>query len=74
MITSHLGGVFLGSYVQNGGKRVKPKQKIANCFDVDDVDINLYVFWDAEAKCDVNGEVRCDANVVAVKVKVMLTK
>ena len=69
---------FFGIYFQNGGKRVKPKQKVAylskHCFDVDDVDIKLYVFWDAEARYEVIGEVRSHANVVAVKVKVMLTK
>ena len=48
MITSLLdGGIFL-AYFQNGGKRVKPKQKVAYlsmyCFDFDDVDIKLYVF------------------------------
>ena len=42
------------------------------CFDVDDVDINLYIFWEAEAICEVTGYVRGHANVVAVKV--MLTK
>ena len=53
------------------GKRVLPKQKVAYlskyCFDVDDVDINLYVFWDAEAMCEVTGEVRGHANVVSVR-------
>ena len=44
------------------------------CFDVDDVDINLYVFWAAEAMCEVIEEDSSHANVVAVKVKVMLTK
>ena len=69
---------FVGIYFQNGGKRVKPKQKAAYlskiCFDFDYVYIKLYVFWDAEAMCEVIGEVRGHANVVAVKVKVMLTK
>ena len=66
---------FFGIYFQNG---VKPRQKVTYlskyCFDFDDVDIKLYVFCDAEALCEVIGEVRCHANVVAVKVKVMLTK
>ena len=65
-------------YFRNGGTRVRPKQKVAYlskyCFDFDDVDIKLYVFWDAEAMCEVIGDVRCHANIVAVKVKVMLTK
>ena len=64
---------FFCIYFQNGGKRVRPKQKVAYlskyCFDFDYVDIKLYVFWDAEAMCEVIGEVRGHANVVAVKVK-----
>ena len=67
---------FFGIYFQNGGKRVKPKQKVAylskNCFDFDDVGIRVYVFWDAEAMCEVIGEIRGHDNVEAVKV--MLTK
>ena len=43
-------------------------------FDFDDVDINLNVFWDAEPMVEVITEVRGHDNVVAVKVKVMLTK
>ena len=43
-------------------------------FDFDDVDIKLYVFCDAEAMCDVIGDVRGHAHVVSVKDKVMLTK
>ena len=61
MITSHLDGGICLSYFQNGSKRVKPKQKVAYlskyCFDFDDVDIKLYVFWDAEGMCEVVGEV-----------------
>ena len=53
---------MFGIYFQNGGKRVKPKQKVAYlskyCFDFDDVDIKLYVFWHADAMYEVNGEVR----------------
>ena len=34
---------------------VKPKQKLAYlskyCFDFDNIDIKLYIFWDAEAIC-----------------------
>ncbi len=61
----------MGIYFQNGGKCVKPKVAYLSkyCFDCDDVDIKLYVFWDAEAMCEVIGEVRGHANVVAVKVK-----
>ena len=68
------------AYFQNGGKRVKPKQKVAYlskyCFDFDDVDINLYVFWDAEAMFEVIGEVRGYDNVEAfkAKVKIMMNK
>ena len=69
---------FVGIYFQNGGKHVKPKQKAAYlskyCFDFDDVDIKLYIFWYADAMYEVIGEVRGHDNVVAVKVKVMLTK
>ena len=69
---------FFGIYFQNGGKRVKPKRKVAYlnkyCFDFDDVDIKLYVYWNVEAMCEVTGEVRSHANVVAVKVRVMSTK
>ena len=77
MITSHLGGgIFLAFILQNGGKRVKLKQKLAYlrkyCFDWDDVEIKLYVFWDGEAMCEVIGEIRGQASVVSVKVK--LTK
>ena len=63
---------------QNGGKRVKAKQKVAYlskyCFDFDGVDIKVYVFCDAEAMYEVIGEVRGHAHVVAVKDKVMSTK
>ncbi len=66
------------AYFENGGKWVKPKQKVAYlskyCFDFDDVDIKLYVFCDAEAMCEVIGEVRGHAHVAAVKDKVLLTK
>ena len=59
MLTSHQGGGIFLAYFKNGGKFVKPKQKVAylskNCFDFDDVDIKLYVFWDAEAMCEVIG-------------------
>ena len=66
------------AYFQNGGKRVKPKPKVAYrskyCFDFDEVDIKLYAFWDAKAMCKVIGEVSSHAHVVAIKDKVMLTK
>ena len=59
-------------------KRQKKKKKIAYlskyCLDVEDVYINLYVFLDAEACYEVIEDVRGHANVVTVKVKVMLTK
>ena len=42
--------------------------------DFDDVDIKLYVFDDAEAMCEVIGEVRGHAHEVAVKNKVMLNE
>ena len=63
MITSHLGGgVFFGISFQNGSKRNTPKKisvsQQAYCFDFDDVDIKSYVLWDAEAMCEVIGEVR----------------
>ena len=79
MITLLLDGGIFWVCFQNGGKRVKPKQKVAYlskyCFDFDDVDIKLYVFFcDAEAMCEVIGEVRGHAHVVGVKDKVMLTK
>ena len=78
MITSYLDGGIFFAYFQNGGKRVKSKQKVAYlskyCFDVDDVDIKVYIFCDAEAMCEVIGEVRGHAHVVAVKDKVMLTE
>ena len=79
MIISHLGGgILFGIYFQNGGKRFKPKQKVSYlskyCFDFDDVDIKLYVVWDAQVLCEVIGGIRGHDEVVAVKVKVMLTK
>ena len=56
----------------------KPKQKVAYfskyCFDFDEVDIKLYVFWNAEAMCEVIGEVSRHAHVVALKDNVKLTK
>ena len=65
---------LLFAYFQNGGKRVKTKQKVAYlskyCFDVDEVYIKLYVLWGAEAKYEVPEEVHAD--VVEVKIKVML--
>ncbi len=58
MITSDLGGgIFLFAYFQNGGNCVKSKQNVVYRskyrFDFDDVDIKLYVFWEAEAMCEV---------------------
>ena len=68
---------FFGIYFHNGGKHVKPKHKVAYLskywFNFDDVDIKLYVFWDAEAMCEFIREDKGHGNVVAVKVKVMLT-
>ncbi len=43
-------------------------------FEFDDVDIKFYVFCDAEAMCEVIGEVSGHAHVVAVKDKVMLNE
>ena len=44
---------FLFAYFQNGCRCIKAKQNVAYfskyCFDFDDVDIKLYVFWAAEA-------------------------
>ena len=69
---------FLFAYFQNGGKRVKTKQKLAYlskyCFDFDYVYIKLYVFWGAEAIYEVPEEVRGHADLVEVKVKVILAK
>ena len=66
------------AYFQNGGKPVKTKQKVAYlgkyCFDLDYVYIKLYVFWGAETKCKVTGEVRGHAHLVEVKVNVILAK
>ena len=69
-------GIF-SKWRQTGQTKTKSsvsQQVGAYCFDFDDVDIKLYVFCDAEAKCEVIGEVRGHAHVVAVKDKVMLTK
>ena len=79
MITSNLGGgIFLFAYFQNGGKRIKIKQKVIYlskyCFDFDDVYIKVYVFWGAEVIYEVPGEVRGHADVVGVNVKVSLAK
>ena len=64
------------AYFQNGGKRVKLKQKAAYlskyCFDFDDVYIKLYVFWGADAIYEVPVQVRGHADVVYDKVKVIL--
>ena len=77
MISSLLDGGIFFAYFQNGGKRIKPI-KVAYlskyCYDFGDVDIKLYVFCDAEAMCEVIGEVRGHAHVVSVKDKVMLTE
>ena len=66
---------FFWACFQNGGKRVKPKQNVAYlskyCFDLDDIYIKLYVFCDAEAMCEVIGEVGGHAHVVAVKAPVV---
>ena len=47
MITSHLDGGIFFAYFQNGGKRFKPKQKVAYLskyfFDFEEVDIKLYL-------------------------------
>ena len=73
MITSHLGGgIFVGIYFQMAANASNPKKKY--CLDFDDVDIKLNVFWDAEAMCEVIGEVTGHANVAAAKVKVMMKR
>ena len=59
-------------------RQIKTKSSVSQqdlvLFDFYDVDIKLYIFCDAEAMCEVIGEVRGHAHVVAVKDKVMLTK
>ncbi len=55
-------------------RQTKTKSSVSQqvLFDFDDVDIKLYVFCDAEAMCEVIGEVSGHAHVVAIKD--MLTK
>ena len=69
---------FLFAYFQNGGKRIKIKQQVIYlskyCFDCDGVYIKVYVFWGAKAIYEVPEEVRGHADVVGVKVKVILAK
>ncbi len=57
-------------------RQTKTKSSVSQqvLFDFDDADIKLYVFCDAEAMCEVIGEVRGHAHVVAIKDKVMLNE
>ena len=52
-------------------RQTKTKSSVSQqvLFDFDDVDIKLYVFCDAEAMCEVIGDVRGHAHVVSARTR-----